>query len=321
MKINSTGRLLMIMLFCVLLMGGCAAKAPAFTPPELRPLNITLHETAFEQLPVQGVISAAFYDGTLYLIDKNSNQVLRYTKNLEALPGFGSTGSRDGELVNPQGIVADGAGIHVLDWGNRRIVRYSDEGEFIENIKITEAGDTHTLIFGFTHADGSYYISCSMGDFEPKLMIAQLEKATEIISVAGVGGFFKQKGTIHLLVRLALQQESGQNALVSLPGGAIYAILGSTIKKTGQSYAGLMLSPFIPFQDGLAAFSATLSDIGLYDASDYQLRGSIRLLSQLYPAWTIDTQTQDILLIGDENNLYLVWPSKQIIIKLQAEVS
>lgn len=303
--------MLMLLCICSILLSACGKQAsPASPPLQVTALDIDLKQTLVENLPIQGVTDASLYNGNIYLCDKNANRVLCFDENFVLEGSFGSTGSREAELLNPQGVVADASGIHVLDWGNRRVSRFDSEGKFIENIPITETGDSHTLLFGFAHRQGQYYVSCTMSGFEPKLLIVNKTQATKALKAPGAGGFFEKDGTPHLLVKMAVQKESGESILTSAAGGGVYALKNDVFEKAGESYGGLALTPFVRFGEGFAAFSAALGDIGSYDPLSYELRGSLCPLRRLYPHIQSISDTRDVLLESGGDALFLVWPSE-----------
>ena len=60
---------------------------------------------------------------------------------LRVLPPVGEEGSEDGQLLEPQDVVTDGAGrMYVADSRNQRIVLFSKGGEFLRNLVTTDDG-------------------------------------------------------------------------------------------------------------------------------------------------------------------------------------
>lgn len=310
---KKTLQIMALLLICGLFLSACDKKEKAFSPPKFNPLNIELEEKLLENQPIKGFTGVSLYQDKIYASDSTKNQVLCFNKDFVEQGKFGETGSRDGELLNPQGIVADDSGIHVLDWGNKRIARFDSNGKFIENVAITEKIDSQTIVFGFAHKQGVYYISCSFENFEPKVLIAEKGKETKALSSSGVGGFFDNNGVVHLLTRFVLRREAGQNILSSPSGGEIYELQDGQLKKVGQSYLGLTLSPFVRFGDDFVAFSSTLNDIETFKTSNYELIGSMRLLKNLYPNWSSDKATKNIFLQSDGSRLYFIWPDEGFI--------
>ncbi|MFP4510607.1 MAG: hypothetical protein ACLFNQ_10795 [Spirochaetaceae bacterium] len=76
---------------------------------------------------------------------------------------FGRSGSGDGELLGPQFIEADGQGyVYVSDWGNRRIVKFDEAGEYILSFgPATEGFDGVARVTGVLVHDGRVFVGDS----------------------------------------------------------------------------------------------------------------------------------------------------------------
>lgn len=120
---------------------------------ELTPV-ITLGEPEAGELVFQGPHDIDFApDGTLYIADTDSNQILHITKDGDVLHQWGTYGVPEGNedaegLFNqPWGIAVDQSGIvYVADTWNHRIQKFSSNGKFIDSWGIFgQDGDPFSL--------------------------------------------------------------------------------------------------------------------------------------------------------------------------------
>ncbi len=106
-------------------------------------------------------ISALWVDslGNIYLIEGKNREVRVFDKNGKFLRKFGRKGQGPGELLSPKDLVVDEKNktIHILDYGNRKIVRYRFNGTFDSEIKLKKGGP---LCF-FMDPDRSYLVRYS----------------------------------------------------------------------------------------------------------------------------------------------------------------
>lgn len=68
----------------------------------------------------------------LFVSEFGSDRIARCRMDGIKIDTFGSTGVEEGELLGPQYLTADEEGfIYVSDWGNRRVSKFTQEGEFV----------------------------------------------------------------------------------------------------------------------------------------------------------------------------------------------
>jgi len=78
-------------------------------------------------------------DGSLYVVDRINNRVVKYDKEGKFALQFGATGSADGQFNDPRGIaLAPGGTVWVADLGNDRIQAFSPSGTFLRKIKFSD---------------------------------------------------------------------------------------------------------------------------------------------------------------------------------------
>jgi outer membrane protein assembly factor BamB len=83
--------------------------------------------------PVDGPIDVTVApDGSVFVLRRQAGRVEHYTAGGAFLGAFGSTGSGDGQFIDPLGLAASAAGeIFVADTGNDRIQRFLADGTFL----------------------------------------------------------------------------------------------------------------------------------------------------------------------------------------------
>ncbi|TVQ27142.1 MAG: hypothetical protein EA383_03185 [Spirochaetaceae bacterium] len=79
---------------------------------------------------------------------------------------FGGSGSGEGELLGPQYIAADGQGyLYVSDWGNRRVVKFDESGEYILSFGRRTAGfDGLQSVTGLLYYDNRVFVGDEAGN-------------------------------------------------------------------------------------------------------------------------------------------------------------
>jgi DNA-binding beta-propeller fold protein YncE len=72
-----------------------------------------------------------------------NNRIQKFDSNGNFLTEWGTTGSGDGQFINPGlGIAADSAdNIYVADWGNNRVQKFDSNGNFLTKWGTTGSGD------------------------------------------------------------------------------------------------------------------------------------------------------------------------------------
>ncbi|NYT12820.1 MAG: hypothetical protein GKC03_09800, partial [Methanomassiliicoccales archaeon] len=71
-------------------------------------------------------------DGSVYVVDRTGNRVVKLDQKGRYLTIFGGYGSKDGQFADPYDIAVDGEGfVYVVDSGNRRIQKFDSMGNFV----------------------------------------------------------------------------------------------------------------------------------------------------------------------------------------------
>jgi len=73
-------------------------------------------------------------EGHLYVADSGNHRVQKFDSRNSFLYSFGTKGTYEGELDNPNDMVCHGNRVYVTDTNNHRIACFDDSGNFIENI-------------------------------------------------------------------------------------------------------------------------------------------------------------------------------------------
>jgi DNA-binding beta-propeller fold protein YncE len=92
----------------------------------------------------------AYDDGVLYVTEYGSDRVSVLGDGFGKERMFGGTGLGEGQLLGPQFIAIDeGQIVYVTEWGNRRVSKYTSEGEFLQTI-----GSPSPFFEGLQHPTG-----------------------------------------------------------------------------------------------------------------------------------------------------------------------
>jgi streptogramin lyase len=88
--------------------------------------------------------------GSIFVVDRINNRVVKYNANGTYVSQFGSTGSGDGQFNDPRGIaIAPDGTIWVADLGNDRIQAFSPSGTFLRKAKFTDpASEPYAIATG-----------------------------------------------------------------------------------------------------------------------------------------------------------------------------
>jgi hypothetical protein len=72
-------------------------------------------------------------DGSVYVSDRETNRIQRFTRTGRLIQMIGSTGSGPGQFLSPWGLATDVRGnLYVADLNNYRIQRLTGSGRYIE---------------------------------------------------------------------------------------------------------------------------------------------------------------------------------------------
>ncbi len=78
----------------------------------------------------------------VYVVDKNNDRVQTFTNTSTFINSWGSTGSGNGQFLDPIGIAVDGDGnVYVTDWGNNRVQKFTSDGAFLTKWGSPGSGD------------------------------------------------------------------------------------------------------------------------------------------------------------------------------------
>ncbi|HET7417267.1 MAG TPA: NHL repeat-containing protein [Solirubrobacterales bacterium] len=74
--------------------------------------------------------------GSVWVVDRDHNQIKKFNQAGEAIGSFGTTGSGNGQLLEPRMIAVDASGnLWVTDMGNHRIQEFTSSGTYIRQLK------------------------------------------------------------------------------------------------------------------------------------------------------------------------------------------
>jgi sugar lactone lactonase YvrE len=68
--------------------------------------------------------------GRVWVADTNNNRIETYNPTTQLFTAFGTRGTADGMLINPQGVAVSATDIYVADTGNNRIEKFTRSGIF-----------------------------------------------------------------------------------------------------------------------------------------------------------------------------------------------
>ena len=118
------------------------------------------------RLPLSWPYSVAVApDGTVYVSDTNNHRIQKFTSEGVFIKTWGTQGikwaSANWEFVHPRGVaVASDGNVYVADWFNDRVMKFTADGEFINNFGPdgTADGDFDPLSMAIA-PDGSVYVA------------------------------------------------------------------------------------------------------------------------------------------------------------------
>ncbi len=304
-----------VLFMALLCLTGCSGDDEKhFVEPKSFPkINTGLKEGIAYDIELEGMTGAAMYNGEIYVCNKTTNNVTCYEKDFTPKRTIGKIGSRDGELRSPEGMWVDDEGVHVLDWGNRRIVRFAHDGTFIANYPITGTYKSAlTQIGGFCRADGRYWISLS-NDFICKVLIVSENRENKLMDVKGLGDFFVKDGVPYLITRYGMFKEGRKRSLYSVEGGEIYQCSDEEIVKVNGGYPAINPLPFVCFGDKYLSISLTVYSVCVYSQENFELLGYAMELEEVGTVKRWDpahsSALEYIKMLVDDDTLYFLWPT------------
>lgn len=109
---------------------GALAAAPAHAQEPSDPILEWTFCEAGSSSP--GARIALQRDGSLFVIDRGKNRVLKFTSDGQLVTSWGETGSGPGEFRNPVDVAVDNQGyVYVADYKDRRIQKFTTAGTFV----------------------------------------------------------------------------------------------------------------------------------------------------------------------------------------------
>ena len=92
-----------------------------------------------------GPRSVVLSRGLLYVADTGNKRIVRFDENGKRTAEFGAPGGGPGQLIEPVGLAADGAGnVYVADTGNHRIQVFDADGKFLRQFPVLGWKDFYT---------------------------------------------------------------------------------------------------------------------------------------------------------------------------------
>ncbi len=99
--------------------------------------------------------------GDLVVSEFGADRVVRLSPGGRRIVEMGSRGTNAGQLLGPQYLAVDGGGfVYVTDWGNRRVSKFSSEGEFLLSFGRRAPGfDGFSAPTGIVAVDGRIFVA------------------------------------------------------------------------------------------------------------------------------------------------------------------
>lgn len=122
----------------------------------------------------------------IYVLDRGKCQVKVFDKHGTYIRSFGRKGQGPGEFLSPKDLIVDEKNktIHILDYGNRKIVRYHFNGTFDSELKLKKGGplcffmdpDRFYLVrYSFINDHGDWYYKIIKYNLDGKILLQSEE--------------------------------------------------------------------------------------------------------------------------------------------------
>lgn len=301
-----------VLFMALLCLTGCSRADETYELTKSIPYFDTgLKEGPAYNASLEGMTGAAMYNGEIYVCNKLMSNVTCYQKDFTSNRTIGMVGSRDGELRSPEALWVDDEGVHVLDWGNRRIARFAHDGTFIANYPITGTYAVQTLIGGLCRADGQYWVSLYENS-ACKMLIVPEKGENKLIDAEGLGDFFVKDGVPYLLTQFGVVKSGREKSLRSAKSGEIYQCNDQELVKVNGGYLHSYPKPFVPLGDWYLSISITNSEVCVYSRETNEPLGYAMKLGEV--GTVVDdpvesAKLQYIKLLSDDDTLYFLWPA------------
>jgi hypothetical protein len=105
-------------------------------------------------------------NGDIYVIDSGNSKIKKFDSNGKLLYSWGSSGSGNGEFVNPNGIVVGKNYVYIADTGNARIQMFDKNGTFVYSWGMygDDPGKFHTPTAMALDEKGDFFVADSGRD-------------------------------------------------------------------------------------------------------------------------------------------------------------
>ena len=112
------------------------------------------------QMPGGGIAIGA--DGVIYVVDQHNDRVQKFDADRTFVLSWGSTGSDEGQFIDPVGVAIDPDGnVYVSDFRRNVVQKFDADGVFLNYVgkSGTVPGDLGLPIYMDTDADGNLYVA------------------------------------------------------------------------------------------------------------------------------------------------------------------
>jgi hypothetical protein len=176
--------------------------------------------------------------GNVWATDAGKNDVVEFSPSGLVLRTFGTTGSGNGQLNDPEAIAVSGGDVYVADAGNSRVEEYTTAGRFVRAIgsRGTGSGQFTTPEGVAVNASGSIYVSDTPNDRIEEFAPAGSYITSITASVSKPQGLSIDASGDLWVADNGYTDAGGDNVLEFSPSGARIATLGSS---ESADYSGM----------------------------------------------------------------------------------
>ncbi len=241
-------------------------------------------------------------NGSLYVSEYEGNRISLCTQDGVKKKTFGTEGK--GKLLGPQFLAADGEGyIYVTDWGNRRICKFDEDGNFIFDFG-TRSGPYPGLLgpTGILVYQGRIFVSDSL-----RKHIAVFDASGNFMAALGEGELNEPEGISRLQDGRLILADGTRVIAFDTDSEAIEVI--TDLEGTGKKiiHADFDANGTLLVSDFYANKVTFLTDMGsLYTGLNVQ---TMRIVADAFPQITVELNVKDrfgMPIIGlDMNNFAL----------------
>ncbi len=151
------------------------------------------------------------YDEGFFVSEFGGDRIAKLSDDGERKAEFGTSGLGDGELLGPQYLAWDEVGyLYVSDWGNRRVVRFDEDGEYLGSVGFESSEyDGLREPGGVAVLDGRLYVGDQGRDH-----VAVFDRSGNFLEILGDGQFSAPEGVSRF----------SDSELMVVDDGAIYVL-------------------------------------------------------------------------------------------------